>query len=388
MKKVVFLLLAALLPGSAAAAELGFTFYGAPISLELQGSLLQAPSLSGALSREQLETRIRSWDSEAMQQLSASLKQAANSMLLDDVATARLVHFCAEHLYGETPDAALFEWLLLRYCNYDVLLGLGGGFKVYLQFAFMTEGTQFITFMGKKYTLPQGEPDPFSGKVQVFISFLEPNGLRNAVFFNMHQLPLLGKSRRIRKCNFSYGGKDYKLYIPWMDDVVDYLNDLPVISLGPLFYQSPVNIRAQRILHDSLSQWTRGLSPQQSLDFLLAFMQQSFPYRRDRDYLRFDRHNFAEQTLAAAFSDCEDKAVLFALLVRDVLGLPSAFIYNKGLEHISVAVAWNLPASEPTTAYLNQRYLICEPANYGYRAGDTRLPRNNPGEFILLDEEI
>ena len=385
--KLVLLMLSGAISGRLLAAELNLYFYGAPVHMEFESSLQQATVLEGTPSREQLESRMRLWDEGALFNFSISVKTKALEMRLDDVATARLMRASAVQLYGETPDAALFEWLILRHSGYDALLGMGGTLKVYLHYAFLTEGTQFVLFMGKKYTLPQGEPDPFSGKEHVFVSVKEPAAPRSALFFNMYELPLLGKSRRLRKCTFSYAEREYKLFVPWMDDVVDYLNDLPVIALGPLFYQTPMNIRAQQVLHDSLSTWTQGFSPKRTLDFLLAFMQQAFPYRRDKEYLRFDRHNFAEQTLAAPFADCEDKAILFAHLVRDLLGYSSLFIYNKSLEHVSVAVAWNTPTVGLTVMHENKRYLICEPANFGYHAGQSKLPADNPGDIIPLVTE-
>ena len=388
MKKRFFIWMAICCSAQLYAAEYSFSFYGAPVTLELPQSLLQAPSLKPGASKEELEQRIRDWNQDDLRALAENLKVSAAAMQLDDVACARLMNVCTRNLYGDNPDAMLMEWLLLRHASYDAVLGTGSKLSVYLQFAFLTEGTQFITYMGKKYTLPQGEPDPFSGKETVFVSTEEPATEGNALFFNMRQLPQLGKSRRLRKCMFTFNETVYKLYVPWMDDVVDYLNDLPVIQLGPLFYETPVNVWARKLLLDSFSLWTAGFSQRQTLDFLLTFVQQVFPYRRDRDYMKYDRHNFSEQTLAAPYADCEDKAVLFAQLVRDVMGYSSLFIYNAQLQHISVAVAWPFSGVGQTIQHQSTNYLICEPANYGYRAGESRLPEHEPGVIIPLQQNF
>jgi hypothetical protein len=379
----ILLWLCALLP-QASAVQISFSFYGAPVQLELPAALMQAPALKDAPDKSALEQRIRNWDAGHMGALSSALKESARAMILDDVATGRLIHVCAQQLYGDGSDAVLFEWLLLRHAGYDAVLGYGGTLKVYVQYAFLTEGTQFVLFMGKKYTLPQGEPDPAAVKETILVSALEPATPRNASFWNLYRLPQLGKSRRLRKCSFSFESRNYKLFIPWMDDVVDYLNDLPVIALGPLFYQTPMNPKARLLIQDSLNIWTQGFNQQKKLDFILAFLQQSFPYRRDRDYLKYDRHNFSEQTLAAPYSDCEDKAILYAQLVRDILGLSAILVYNSALEHVAVGVAWKDAGAGTTVQFQNQRYLICEPANYGYRAGESRIPAVNPGVFIPL----
>jgi hypothetical protein len=384
MKKFGLLLLLCALLSRAGAVPLSFSFYGAPVQLELPASLMQQPALKLAPDKSALEQRIRNWNAGDLEALVSSIQASARLMFLDDVATGRLIHACAQQLYGDGSDAVLFEWLLLRYAAYDAVLGYGGTMKVYVQYAFLTEGTQFVLFMGKKYTLPQGEPDPAAGKETILVSALEPATPRNASFWNLYRLPQLGKSRRLRKCSFSFESKSYKLFIPWMDDVVDYLNDLPVIALGPLFYQTPMNARARLLIQDSLNNWTQGFSQQKKLDFMLAFLQESFPYRRDRDYLNYDRHNFSEQTLAAPYADCEDKAILYAQLVRDVLGLSAILVYNSALEHVAVGIAWKDAGAGTTVQFQNQRYLICEPANYGYRAGDSRLPPVNPGVIIPL----
>ena len=159
MKKFGLLLLLCALLSRAGAVPLSFSFYGAPVQLELPASLMQQPALKLAPDKSALEQRIRNWNAGDLEALVFSIQASARLMFLDDVATGRLIHACAQQLYGDGSDAVLFEWLLLRYASYDAVLGYGGTMKVYVQYAFLTEGTQFVLFMGKKYTLPQGEPE-------------------------------------------------------------------------------------------------------------------------------------------------------------------------------------------------------------------------------------
>jgi len=96
-----------------------------------------------------------------------------------------------------------------------------------------------------------------------------------------------------------------------------------------------------------------------------------------------DKHNFPEQTLAAAYADCEDKAVLFLSLARDAFRIKGQLLYNESQEHIAAAV--ELPPQSPGASFSQQGipYLICEPAFNGFKPGETRLPLREPGKLLL-----
>ncbi|MDR1348574.1 MAG: hypothetical protein LBJ63_09155, partial [Prevotellaceae bacterium] len=86
--------------------------------------------------------------------------------------------------------------------------------------------------------------------------------------------------------------------------------------------------------------------------------------------------NFAEETIASAYSDCDDRAILFAQLVRRLLGLPVVLIYYPQI-HLATAIQFDNPTTEGDYVMVDgKKYLICDPtfihANLGMSMPDLR----------------
>ena len=357
-------------------------FYGNEAAFDVPASWLSTPALPENSDHLKMESRLVKWGSQAS--LTAQLDKLKSDWLLDDYAAALLLRSLALQCQGNTQDAVLMSWYLLRQAGYDAILGFASGQpRVYLRLAFLTEGTLFVPWMGKRYTLFHTISGAWRGTERVFLSPSEPQTLAQAVFFRPGVAPRLGTAQAWRSIRFTHGNREYALSLPYRKQWVAYLDDLPVISLGPLFVQGVLSSDARRIASDSLRRWAGGMTRMQQLHLLLSMVQQGFSYRRDRDYLPFDKHNFPEQTLAAAYADCEDKAVLFLSLARDAFRIKGQLLYNETAEHVAAAV--ELPAQSPGASFSQQgiAYLICEPAFYGFKPGETRLPLREPGKLLL-----
>ncbi len=357
-------------------------FYGNDAGFDVPASWLRAPVLPESADHLKFDARLEQWGLAAG--LPARLEQLKSDWQLDDYAAALVLRSLALQCQGNTQDAVLMSWFLLRQAGYDAILGFASGQpRVYLRLAFMTEGTLFVPWMGKRYTLFHTISGPWRGSERIFLSPKEPQTLAQAVFMRPGSAPRLGTAQAWRSIRFVHGNREYALSLPYRKHWVAYLDDLPVISLGPLFVQSALSPEARRMASDSLRRWAGGMTRMQQLHLLLSFVQQGFSYRRDRDYLPFDKHNFPEQTLAAAYADCEDKAVLFLSLARDAFRIKGQLLYNESQEHIAAAV--ELPPQSPGASFSQQGipYLICEPAFNGFKPGETRLPLREPGKLLL-----
>ena len=75
--------------------------------------------------------------------------------------------------------------------------------------------------------------------------------------------------------------------------------------------------------------------------------------------------------------------MLFLSLARDAFRIKGQLLYNETAEHVAAAV--ELPAQSPGASFSQQgiAYLICEPAFYGFKPGETRLPLREPGRLLL-----
>ncbi|MDR3296686.1 MAG: hypothetical protein LBS94_00425, partial [Prevotellaceae bacterium] len=75
----------------------------------------------------------------------------------------------------------------------------------------------------------------------------------------------------------------------------------------------------------------------------------------------YEKWNFAEETIASDYSDCDDRAILFAQLVRRLLGMPVVLVYYPGV-HLAAAVHFDNPAASGDYILVDsKKYLICDP---------------------------
>ncbi len=110
----------------------------------------------------------------------------------------------------------------------------------------------------------------------------------------------------------------------------------------------------------------KAFEEEDRINFLLNFMQNAFEQEDDT------RPFCAEETLYRSHSDCEDRSILFALLVNQIIGLDVI-----GLEydnHVATAVEWKKGMALDTKKMhtLNHKgktYIACDPTKSGSTYG-------------------
>jgi hypothetical protein len=171
---------------------------------------------------------------------------------------------------------------------------------------------------------------------------------------------------------FEYDGFVYFFKTQINLSLVKYYSELPTISINTVYLNYGLSALAKQSLVKEMQKAVGGMNKTRALDFILKFTQQSIEYRKDV----IEKFAFPEETLMANFADCEDKATLFATLVKDVLRMHTVALYYKNAEHINVAVAsWNKQL-EGNFTFNNEQYIVCEPSGKGYSLGENSINSN------------
>lgn len=127
-----------------------------------------------------------------------------------------------------------------------------------------------------------------------------------------------------------------------------------------MYAGTPLEEDIQKQIYPVLKDELKGLTPLQATSRLLNLVQTGLKYEYDEKVWGGDRAFFSEETLYYPYCDCEDRAILFTRLVRDLLGLDCVLIYYPG--HLAAAV--NFPGEETRGAYYNyggKDYIVCDP---------------------------
>jgi hypothetical protein len=88
-------------------------------------------------------------------------------------------------------------------------------------------------------------------------------------------------------------------------------------------------------------------------------VQTAFEYKTDPEQFGREKPLFPDETLFYPFSDCEDRAILFAYLVRHMLGLDVVALDYPG--HIATAVMFSTDIAGDSIVFHGKKYIICDP---------------------------
>ncbi|MDR1120549.1 MAG: hypothetical protein LBM08_06485 [Dysgonamonadaceae bacterium] len=151
------------------------------------------------------------------------------------------------------------------------------------------------------------------------------------------------------------------------------------------FYaNTPLSQSVRGTLYPALRKAIQDKSEQEAANMLINFVQTAFEYDYDDKIWGGDRPFFADETVYYPFSDCEDRAILFSHLVRDLMNLKVVLLYYPG--HLATAVQFKETIPGDYLPVNKKRYLVCDPTYIGANIGRT-MPGMDNGKatVILLD---
>lgn len=166
---------------------------------------------------------------------------------------------------------------------------------------------------------------------------------------------------------FEYKGKNINLNVPYDRRLVEYLESFPQ-SEFELYFDTDGSSLARDGLLAELKKYTSTMAEEEAVDFLLAFVQKAFAYKTDNEQFGRERYFFVEESLHFPYNDCEDRSVMFAWLVRELVGLKVIGLLYPG--HMTTAVALKHVKPEfSTVAYRGNQFVIADPTYIGATIG-------------------
>lgn len=165
-------------------------------------------------------------------------------------------------------------------------------------------------------------------------------------------------------------------------NLIEFYNDYPLNSHWDIYANASLSVLAKEQLYPILRKAIAGKSNLVAANILLHFIQTAFEYETDDKQFGEERALFADEALFYPYSDCEDRAILYSVLVRDLLDLEMVLLYYPG--HLATAVCFE--ADDVYGDHLQidgKRYIVCDPTYINADVGQAMGQYKNTAATVV-----
>lgn len=128
----------------------------------------------------------------------------------------------------------------------------------------------------------------------------------------------------------------------------------------PVYAASCLDRKFREQLIEQIKEQVGGMSQKDAANAILRFIQLAFKYKTDGEQFGYEKAFFVEENFIYPANDCEDRAILFAFLVRNILHLDVHLLYYPGHEATAVAFT-DAGINGDGYMYEGKRFTICDP---------------------------
>lgn len=313
--------------------------------------------------------------------LLAQIDAQKKPLQLNDWGYVLLVFKVAEGMHpGRSNEQAMFTWFMLTKAGYNARIAYESN-RVYLLLPSMQQlfAAPYFTFDNVRYyalSFDGGKQQP--GRVYTYDG--QYPGASKRLDMNLARAVNTGRSSQDKYLSFSYQGKTYRIRVAYDLQTVRFLQTYPQMDIG-MYFIADVNQATASPLLQQLKPLVEGKSELEAVNILLRFVQTAFKYKTDESQFGVENYLFPEETLHYPYSDCEDRSVFFAWLVRSLLGLEVIGLDFPG--HVATAVHFNDTVRGDSLVFNGKRYVVTDPTYVNATAGMTMPEYKNRRPDII-----
>ncbi len=304
---------------------------------------------------------------------------------LDDWAYLMTINSFSHSVLGDTDEATVLTAYIFCQSGYRIRLANGNG-KLIMLFA-----SRHLIYNIPSLKIGNDSYYAFNfdgGEISVGnISFPGEQSLSLLI----NEPALLTSSCSDERILASKAYPDMRIPTKVNKNLIGYYNTYPtslignqVMSRWAMYANTPLSDEARRALYPTLQSAIAGLGELDAVERLLNWTQTAFVYEYDDNVWGQDRAFFAEETLFYPYADCEDRAILFSRIVRDLLHLDVILVYYPG--HLATAVCFPDGIYGDYITLNGRNFTVCDPTYINAPVGRT-MPEmdNSTAKVILLD---
>ena len=141
--------------------------------------------------------------------------------------------------------------------------------------------------------------------------------------------------------------------------LMEYYRSMPLALDWSFYARQPMSKSLSSQVLPVLRRAIQGKSEQEAANIIIYFVQTAFTYKVDQEWFGKEKYDYKEEPFYDQYCDCEDRAILYSDLVKNLLGLDAVLLHYPN--HLSTAVKFNQEVKGDYVIVDGVKYIICEP---------------------------
>lgn len=261
---------------------------------------------------------------------------------------------------SQGSEASVFKTYLLNLMGMDVKVASADGrLTTLVAIQERVYSRMFVDIAGRRYYL-----DPAIKEVDKLYSYdvsihdgLSPVSVVISKPLTFSETGMVG-------CQSNILGKECRILIN--QNVCSCYNDFPQSDLE-VYARSAADPMFSASLLGAFRTSLAGMGDYEKVSALLKYMHDGFKYASDDQQFGYEKPFFLEENYVYPYNDCEDRSLLFSMLVSKLVGLDAVLMDYK--DHVSVAVAFDTKVQGDYFTMSGKRYVVCDPTYIGAPVG-------------------
>ena len=329
-----------------------------------------------------IETFFNSVVSVEFEPLISSINSTIKELNLNDWGKYLLIKKISENIFEGQDDSRLLSWFIFNKLGYSVRVGLA---KKHVVVMYHSKKRIYATphyNIGKKMFYAVSEYSK-AGTGRVYTYDHDYPDSNRSFDLSMKTLPKLSKNIKTKTLSFKKYSQKYDVDYTYNQNLIDFMSTYPQADYET-FFNTPLSEQSYKDIAKGLRKYINGKETSVALNFVLRFVQKSFKYEIDNKQFGREKVMFAQETLFYDKSDCEDRAILFAYLVKELFKISVVGVKYK--DHMATAIY--VPMKGDSVRVNSRKFIIADPTYINSNIGESmkKYRSRKPKSFIFLTD--
>ncbi len=316
-------------------------------------------------------------------ELISEISRVSKVMNLNDWGVYLLVFDISHRIFSNENEIKLFSWFVFNKLGYAVKVGLAEKHIVLMHYSKkIIYSTPNYNFANDKFYVIANYG---KGNVGQLYSYKQNYpGADKALDLSIDTLPNFTSEMKTKTLIFEEYGNSYSIPFEYNQNLIDFMATYPQADYET-FFNAPLDGRTYKDIASSLKKYVDGKKISDAMNFVLHFVQNSFEYERDDQQFGREKVMFAQETLYFNKSDCEDRAILFSYLIKELFGISVEGVKYK--DHMATALL--VPMQGDKVVNGNRELVVADPTYINASIGQS-MPKYKslrPESFIIIKKD-